>query len=86
MGYTCPRCGGEATRGASRVAQHVAGLVGLLLYMAFAPVSCAACGAIPRSEFSDVDRAAMTRNTGMLVLGAMFVLVLVIAVLAALNS
>lgn len=85
MAYACPTCGGPAERGSGRVAQQAAGLVGLLLYTAFAGYSCAKCGKIDRAQFPPEVRAKMTRNTILLVLGALALLAALVGVLAALN-
>ena len=85
MAYACPKCGGAVQRGSSSVAQHAAGLVGALLYAAFAGFECAKCGKLERAAFPDEVRAKMTRNSVLLGVGALVLLVAVIAVLAALN-
>lgn len=85
MAYQCPTCGGPAQRGSGRVAQQAAGLVGLLVYMAFAGYSCAKCGKIERAQFPPEVRATMTRNSVLMVLGAVALLGLVVVVLVALS-
>lgn len=81
--YPCPKCGGPTSRGYSSGAQQAAGLVGALIYAAFAPFTCAKCGKIARSEFADEHRAAMTRNSIFLGLGGIALLGAVIALIAA---
>ena len=86
MSYQCPKCGGVASRAHSSTAQHAAGLVGALIYMAFAGLSCAKCGKLQRSEFSDEDRSTMARNSVLLVVGALVLLVACIGLIVAINS
>ncbi len=86
MAYKCPKCGGEASRSHSGTAQAAAGLVGALIYMAFAGISCASCGKLQRSDFSDEDRATMTRNSVLLVVGALVLLVACIGLVIAIND
>jgi predicted RNA-binding Zn-ribbon protein involved in translation (DUF1610 family) len=83
--YPCPRCGGPTSRGHSAGAQQAAGLVGALLYAAFAAFECIKCGKIPRAEFADEHRSAMTRNSVFLGIGGVVLLGGVIALLAAVN-
>ena len=85
MSYACPKCGGPAQRGTSAVAGQAAGLVGILLHAAFAGFNCAKCGKLERSMFPDEVRSQMTRNSALLGVGALVLLVAVIALLAALN-
>lgn len=85
MAYQCPTCGGPAERGSGRVAQQAAGLVGLLVHAAFAGYSCAKCGKIAKAQFPPEVQATMTRNSILLVLGAVALLGLVVVVLVALN-
>ena len=86
MSYACPKCGGPAERGSSSVAGHAGGLVGMLLYAAFAGFHCVKCGKLERSAFPDEVQSQMTRNSMLLGVGALGLLVAVIALLAALNS
>lgn len=85
MAYKCPKCGGPASRNSSDTAQRAAGLVGALIYLAFAGLSCAKCGKLARADFPDEDRATMTRNSVFLFIGALVLLAACIALLAALN-
>lgn len=80
--YPCPKCAGPTQRGYSSGAQQAAGLVGALLYAAFAPFTCAKCGKIARSEFAPEHRSAMMRNSILLGLGGLALLGGVIALLA----
>lgn len=85
MAYACPTCGGPAEKGSGRVAQQAAGLVGLLIYSAFAGYSCAKCGKIERAQFPPEVRAKMLRNSVLMVVGAVVLLAALVGVLAALN-
>lgn len=85
MAYQCPTCGGPAERGSGRVAQQAAGLVGLLLYSAFAGFHCTKCGKLECSSFPPEVRSKMTRNSALMVGGALVLLVAIIALMAALN-
>jgi hypothetical protein len=85
MAYKCPKCGGVASRSHSGNAQAAAGLVGALIYMAFAGLSCAKCGKLARSEFSADDRGTMARNSALMVVGALVLLAACIGLIAAVN-
>lgn len=85
MSYACPRCGGPASRGSSSTAQHAGGLVGALLYAAFAGFNCVKCGKLERSAFPAEVQSQMTRNSALLGVGALALLAAVLALLAALN-
>lgn len=83
--YACPTCGAAVTRGSSSVAQHAGGVVGALLYAAFAGFSCTSCGKIEKSKFPPEVRAQMNRNSALLVVGAIVLLVVLVAILVAIN-
>lgn len=83
--YTCPTCNGALTRQSNAAAGATGGLVGALLGLAFASYHCASHGQIARAQFPDEVRSKMLMNTVMLVVGALVLLVTVIAVLVALN-
>jgi len=85
MAYACPKCGGAVTRNDSSAAGSVGGLVGALLAIAFAGFHCAKCGPIARADFPDEVRGQLLRNSLLLVVGALVVLVAAIAVVVALN-
>ena len=85
MSYACPKCGGPAQRGSNSAAGHAGGLVGMLLYAAFAGFNCGKCGKIERSSFSPEVRSQMMRNSALMAVGAAILLVAVIALLAVLN-
>ena len=78
MAYMCPRCGGALARSAGSAARYGGGLVGVMLQAAFAGLSCAACGPIEKNELSSEDRSTMLRNSALLVVGALVLLVAVI--------
>lgn len=86
MAYACPKCGGSVQRGSSAAAQHAAGLVGALIYAAFAGFNCLKCGKLARTDFPDEDRATMMRNSVLLGVGGIVLLVVCIGVLIAVNS
>jgi hypothetical protein len=86
MAYKCPKCGGAASRNHSGTAQAAAGLVGALIYMAFAGLSCVKCGKLQRSEFSDDDRGTMLRNSVLMFVGAFVLLAACIALVIGINS
>ena len=86
MSYACPKCGGPAQRGSSSAAGHAGGLVGMLLYAAFAGFNCAKCGKLERSSFPPEVQSQMTRNSALMGVGALVLLVAVLGLLAALNS
>lgn len=72
-------------RGSSGTAQAAAGLVGALIYAAFAPFSCAKCGKLEKSAFPPEVQAKMTRNSVLLGLGGVALFGAVIAILVAVN-
>ena len=57
MAYACPKCGNAVSRGYSSAAQGAAGLVGALVYAAFASFECKKCGKLARTEFPDAPLA-----------------------------
>lgn len=86
MAYACPKCSGPVQRGSSSVAQHAGGLVGALLFAAFASFECAKCGKLAKSSFTPEAQSQMTRNSVLMGVGAVVLLVAVAGLLAALNS
>ena len=46
-GFVCPICGGVLQRGSSTTAGLTGGMVGGLLYAAFASLECPKCGKVP---------------------------------------
>lgn len=85
MAYPCPKCGGPTERKSSSTAQAAGGLVGALLYMAFAGFNCVKCGAIARADFPSEARTKMAINSALMVVGAIVLLIVLIAILAAIN-
>lgn len=83
MAYPCPKCGGPTGRKSSSTAQAAGGLVGALLYMAFTGFSCVKCGAIERASFSPEVRSKMLLNSVLMIVGAIVLLIAVIALIAA---
>lgn len=83
--YTCPTCNTALTRESNAAAGATGGLVGALLGIAFASYHCATHGKIARAQFPPEVRSKMMMNTVMLVVGALVLLVALIAVLVALN-
>jgi predicted RNA-binding Zn-ribbon protein involved in translation (DUF1610 family) len=86
MAYACPKCGAPVQRGSSATAQHAAGLVGALLYAAFAGFVCAKCGKLERSAFPPEVQSQMTRNSALMAVGAVVLFVAVIGLVVAINS
>jgi len=82
MAYKCPRCGGPVQRGYSSSAQIAGGLVGAMFYAAFGAFTCEKCGKITRSEFSAEDRNKMTLYSGLLIIGAVALAIVVIVLVA----
>jgi predicted RNA-binding Zn-ribbon protein involved in translation (DUF1610 family) len=80
--YQCPRCGGNVARGASSGAAFGGGAVGALLASAFASFHCAKCGKIKRSEFAPDVRSQMMRGSIGMIVGAIVLLIAVIALIA----
>lgn len=58
----------------------------MLLYAAFAGFNCNKCGKLERSSFPPEVRSQMTRNSALLALGAVVLLVAVLGILVALND
>ncbi len=85
MAYSCPKCSGPVQRGSSSVAGHAGGVVGMLLYSAFAGFNCGTCGKVEKSSFPDEVRSQMTRNSVLMGAGAVVLFGVVIVVIAALN-
>jgi len=85
MSYACPKCGGPAQRGSSSAAGHAGGLVGMLLYAAFAGFNCNKCGKLERASFPPEVQSQMTRNSALMGVGALVLLVAVLALIAAIN-
>jgi hypothetical protein len=77
-GYKCPRCGEPVSRGYSSTAQMAGGLVGALFYAAFGSFECRNCGKIATSEFPPEVRDKITRDSILLAVGAMALLIVVI--------
>jgi hypothetical protein len=78
MAYECPRCGGAVSRGSSTTAGMMGGLVGMLIFAAFASFQCERCGPIPTSEFPSSVRTEMVTGTLAMLAGAALLLVGVI--------
>ncbi|MFO0598304.1 MAG: hypothetical protein U0228_23570 [Myxococcaceae bacterium] len=86
MAYTCPKCGGPVQRGTHSGAAAVGGVVGAMLGAAFASFECPKDGVIERASFPPEVRSQMTRNSVLLGVGALVVLVAAIGLLVAINS
>jgi predicted RNA-binding Zn-ribbon protein involved in translation (DUF1610 family) len=86
MAYACPRCGKDVQRGKSSMAGVAGGLVGALVYSAFASFQCESCGKIATSEFPPEIRNKATLSSLAMVAGAILLFVLVIALLVYLKS
>ncbi len=57
----------------------------MLLYAAFAGFNCGKCGKIERSSFPPEVRSKMMMNSALMAVGALVLLIAVIALLAVLN-
>jgi hypothetical protein len=57
----------------------------MLLYAAFAGFNCAKCGAVERSSYPPEVRSKMMMNSALMVVGAIVLLIAVVALLVALN-
>ncbi len=84
MAYRCPRCGKDVQR--NSVGFFPGGAVGALIMSAFAGFRCLDCGPIPRSEFTPEERSQMTLSSVGFVVGAIVLLVAVVALIVYLNS
>jgi endogenous inhibitor of DNA gyrase (YacG/DUF329 family) len=81
VAYKCPRCANDVSRHSSSGAQAAAGIVGLLFAAAFGPFNCKSCGKIGFGEFPSDVRTKMTLGSIGMVLGAVVLLVVILAVL-----
>ena len=57
----------------------------MLLYSAFAAFNCNKCGKLERSSFPPEVQSQMTRNSALMGVGALVLLVAVLALIAAIN-
>ena len=83
------RCGAAhppGKRGSSTTAGVAGGLVGALVFAAFAPFQCESCGKIPMSEFPPEVRSKARFGSLALVGGALLLLVLVVGLIVYINS
>ncbi len=86
MAYECPRCGGPVQRGSSTAVGVVGGALGALLFAAFGSFQCKRCGTIPRGEFPPETRQSMLLGSLGLVVGAVLLLIAVVALLVWLGT
>ncbi|PZR17576.1 MAG: hypothetical protein DI536_04485 [Archangium gephyra] len=56
--------------------------MGALLYMAFAGFNCVKCGALERASFPDEVRSKMMLNSVLMIVGAIALLIAVVALIA----
>ena len=84
MAYECPKCGGPVHRNTNSRAGG-GGIVGALLVAAFGKFQCPKCGPIAKSDFPPEVHGQMTRNSMIMVIVALAVLVGVIALIVALQ-
>jgi predicted RNA-binding Zn-ribbon protein involved in translation (DUF1610 family) len=75
-GYRCPNCGERVHREHSESAQKWAGLVGIMVSMAFGPFSCPNCGELARSDFPVKTRLRMAFGSLTLIVSAIALFVL----------
>lgn len=80
--YTCPRCGGTASRKRNQRVQAMTGIMGSLFYAAFGPITCEKCGKVPRSEFSASDRRRMFFSSVAFSIPALALVVVLLALLS----
>ncbi len=85
MAYACPKCGGAVSRQHNSGVQQAGGLVGALIFAALASLTCAKCGKLAKTDFSAQDRATMTRNSALMVVGALVLFGVCIGAIVALN-
>ena len=86
MAYECPRCGKAVQRGSSTTAGVAGGLVGALVFAAFASFQCESCGKIPMKEFPPEVRSKARLSSLAMVAGAIVLLILLISLLVYLKS
>lgn len=86
MAYACPHCGKRVQRGRSRTASHAVGLLGALVYAAFASFQCETCGKVPMSEFPREVQNKARLGSVALIGGALLLLALVVGVFVFLGS
>lgn len=86
MAYECPRCGKVVKRGSSSTAGVAGGVVGALVFAAFASFQCETCGKIPMNEFPPDVRSKARFGSLAMVIGAIVLLVLVVSLLVYLKS
>ena len=86
MAYQCPRCGQEVEQNSNRLALVLGGVVGAMLFSAFASYNCWQCGPIAKEEFPAEVRSKMAVGSVVLVVGAVVLAAVVVVFIAALNS
>ncbi len=84
MEQFCPRCHEQQVQksGVSNIGRH-AGLIGMLIANSAASYSCSNCGKIPLTEFPEDFQSGIKRKRILSILGAVGVVVLLIALLFA---
>jgi hypothetical protein len=85
VAYTCPKCGGQVQRKSSTAAGAAGGLVGALLFAAFAGLECGSCGKISTRDFPGDVRRKIRMRTVAMVVGALVISVVAVIVLVALK-
>jgi phage FluMu protein Com len=84
MEQLCPRCFEKnVVKSTTGSAARYAGLVGTLIANSTASYQCPNCGKIPISEFPDEFQAHVKKKRVLSVLGAVGILVVVLALLVA---
>jgi DNA-directed RNA polymerase subunit RPC12/RpoP len=86
MAYQCPRCGQEVEQNSNRLALVLGGVVGAMLFSAFASYNCWQCGPIAKEEFPAEVRSKMAVGTVALVVGAVVLAGLAILLIAAIGA
>jgi hypothetical protein len=85
MAYICPKCGEKVKRGRNPRAPAFGGVVGLMVSTAFGPMVCPRCGTIPKKDFPAADQQRMTRDSAILLVGAVGVVAAAIILIIVLN-
>lgn len=83
--YQCPECGASVSRQSAGPAARAFGAAGMLIGAAFADFECPEHGVITRGQFPPEVQSKMRRGSIGLVAGAVVLLIVVIALLIALN-
>lgn len=86
MAYACPRCQRPVQRKSNALAQSLGGLVGAMMAAAFGSFECRNCGILKSREFPPEVRSKMRTASAGMIVGALVIVVVVLAVLAYVKS